>query len=43
MKRHRIAMLLGEDRIFATLHEALDVIRRNGAQLDPTGSRSDDL
>jgi high affinity sulfate transporter 1 len=42
MKRHRIAMLLGEDRIFATLHEALDAIRRDGAQLDATGSKSDD-
>ena len=31
VRRHRIAAALGEGRIFATLHEALDAIRAEGA------------
>jgi sulfate permease, SulP family len=30
MRRHHIAAALGEERIFASLHEALDVIRADG-------------
>jgi sulfate permease, SulP family len=33
MRRHRIAELIGEGRLFATLHEALDAIRAEGAQV----------
>jgi SulP family sulfate permease len=36
MKRHRIAALIGEGRVFATLHEALEAIAREGAQIDPS-------
>jgi SulP family sulfate permease len=33
MRRHRIAELIGDGRLFATLHEALDAIRAEGAQV----------
>jgi hypothetical protein len=33
MRRHRIAELIGEGRLFATLHETLDAIRAEGAQV----------
>ncbi len=35
MRRHRIAAVIGEGRIFSTLHEALDAIRAEGADFDP--------
>ncbi len=35
IRRHRIASVIGEGRIFATLHEALDAIQAEGADLDP--------
>jgi sulfate permease, SulP family len=35
MRRHHIAEVLGEGRIFPTLHEALDVVRADGIQIDP--------
>jgi len=33
MRGHRIAELIGEGRLFPTLHEALDAIRAEGAQV----------
>jgi SulP family sulfate permease len=33
IRRHRIAELIGEGRIFPTLHEALDAIRAEGARV----------
>src|SRR5271166_5640924 len=36
MRRHRIAAVIGEGRIFASLHEALDAIRADG--WSPSGS-----
>ncbi len=35
MRRHRVAEVVGEGRIFGSLHEALDVIRADGADLPP--------
>jgi SulP family sulfate permease len=35
MRRHRIASVIEEERIFGSLHEALDYIRAHGAVLDP--------
>ena len=37
MRRHRVAEVVGEGRIFPTLHEALDVIRADGIRIDPAG------
>ena len=37
MRRHRVAEVVGEERIFPTLHEALDVIRADGIRIDPAG------
>jgi MFS superfamily sulfate permease-like transporter len=37
MRRHRIAELIGEESIFPTLHQALDVVRAEGGELDPEG------
>jgi SulP family sulfate permease len=39
MRRHRILEAVGEGRIFPTLHEALELIRRDGVKLDPARSR----
>jgi len=36
MRRHRIAAVIGDGRIFASLHEALDAIRADG--WSPSGS-----
>ena len=36
LRRHRIAAVIGEGRIFASLHEALDAIRADG--WSPSGS-----
>ena len=30
MRRHRIAAIIGEGRIFPTLHEAIDAVRAEG-------------
>jgi hypothetical protein len=38
MRRHHIAETLGEGRIFASLHEALDAIRADGWA--PSGSEA---
>jgi sulfate permease, SulP family len=35
LRRHRIAAVIGEGRIFPTLHEAVDAIRADGMQIDP--------
>jgi sulfate permease, SulP family len=37
MRRHGIAGLIGEKSIFPTLHQALDVVRAEGGELDPEG------
>ena len=34
LKRHRITPLIGEGRVSATLHEAIEAIARVGAQID---------
>ena len=34
-----VAALIGEGRVFATLHEALEAIAREGAQIDPSAGR----
>ena len=38
MRRHHIAELIGEGSIFPTLHQALDVVRAEGGELDPMGA-----
>jgi sulfate permease, SulP family len=35
LRRHRIAAVIGEGRIFPTLHEAVEAIRAEGMQIDP--------
>jgi sulfate permease, SulP family len=40
MERHHIAALIGEGRVSATLHEALEAIAREGAQIDPSTENS---
>ena len=35
LRRHRIAVVIGEGRIFPTLHEAVDAVRAEGMQIDP--------
>ncbi len=41
IRRHRIAAVIGEGRIFASLHEALDAIRADGWA--PSGSEASNL
>jgi len=38
MRRHHVLEAVGEGRIFPTLHEALDLVRRDGVRLDPQQS-----
>ncbi len=35
MRRHRVAEVIGEGRIFGSLHEALDLMRAEGLRIDP--------
>jgi len=35
MRRHHILETVGEHRVFSSLHEALELVRRDGVRLDP--------
>lgn len=40
MRRHRIAAVIGDGRIFPTLHEALDAIRAEGFPTSPDSTKA---
>jgi sulfate permease, SulP family len=40
MRRHRIAAVIGDGRIFPTLHEALDAIRADGFPTGPDATKA---